>query len=179
MQTISSLEQFLVQFDITDEKLTDHDLEPLLIRGVGLIDRGFLWELSAEGIDPKDAKRIREYYLSLMSELGGIPDRLTQAAKQAWEAKVKHGDVFVVRSPVTEGHIREALSFLVADLFDQPPQILILEGDGRMTLQDSDLAPKLHEAFGGFTFGKDKCWGFAPEDGKPAPSLESILQILH
>jgi len=177
MQHLSSLEQFLAVYQISDEQLQQLGFDPTLVRGVGMIDRGFVWELKKEGIPKDDQKRIRDYYIGLMRELGGPSTEAVEEAKRAWEAREQVGDILIVKSQRADVKIREALSFVLADLYEEPPQVLIIEGTGRVSLQDSDLAPKLHEAFGGFTFGQDRCWGFAPEPGRPAPALESILKV--
>ncbi len=178
MQPLSSLEQFLQQFSVSDDKLESLGFDPLLVKGVGMVDRGFLWELTKEGVKKEDAKRIRDYYLDLVRELGGMPESIIAEAQQAWDKREEQGAFIVVRSKNKGAHIREALSFIVADHYTTPPQLIILEGDGRVTLQDSELAPKLHQTFGGFTFGKDRCWGFAPTSDKSAPKLEEILEVL-
>lgn len=178
MQHLSSLEQFLQVFQITDARLQELGFDPVLVRGVGMIDRGFVWELKKEGLSKQDQKRIREYYIGLMHELGAPSEEAVNEAKRAWETREQVGDIFVVTSKRAELKIREALSFVLADLYDEPPQVLIFEANGRISLQDSDLTPKLYSAFGGFTFGQDRCWGFQPESGKPAPSRAEILQIL-
>lgn len=177
MQHLSSLEQFLEVFGLSDERLRTLGFDPVLVRGVGMIDRGFVWELKAEGLSPTDQKRVRDYYVSLMNELGSPSEGSVAEARRAWEAREQAGEIFIVRSRRADLKIREALSFVIADEYAEPPQVLIFEGNGRVSLQDSDLAPKLHQAFGGFTFGQDRCWGFQPEPGRPAPSLENILKI--
>ncbi|MEK7183766.1 MAG: hypothetical protein AAB776_03995 [Patescibacteria group bacterium] len=177
MQHLSSLEQFLNVYEISDAQLQKLGFDPMLVRGVGMIDRGFVWELKKEGIAKDDQKRIRDYYVDLMRELGSPSAEAVEEAKRAWEAREQAGDILIVKSRRADVKIREALSFVLADLYEEPPQVLILEGNGRVSLQDSDLAPKLHKAFGGFTFGQDRCWGFAPEPGRPAPTIENILKV--
>ena len=177
MQHLSSLEQFLNVFGISDAQLQHWGFDPVLVRGVGMIDRGFVWELKKEGIAKDNQKRIRDHYISLMRELGSPSQEAVDEAKRAWDAREQAGELLVVRSHRADVKIREALSFVVADLYEEPPQILILEGNGRVSLQDSDLAPKFHQTFGGFTFGQDRCWGFAPEPGRPAPTIENMLRI--
>jgi hypothetical protein len=178
MKHLSSLEQFLQVFELDDARLQALGFDPVLIRGVGMIDRGFVWELKKEGLSKADQKRIRDHYVSLMNELGSPAEGSVEEARRAWEAREQVGNVMVVKSKRADVKIREALSFVLADLYEEPPQVLIFEGNGRISLQDSDQAPKLHETFGGFTFGQDKCWGFQPEPGRPGPSLKDILQIL-
>jgi hypothetical protein len=178
MQHLSSLEQFLAIFELTDARLQELGFDPVLVRGVGMIDRGFVWELKKEGLSPADQKRIRDHYVSLMNELGSPAAGSVEEAKRAWEAREQVGELMIVKSRRADVKIREALSFVLADLYDLPPQVLIFEGNGRISLQDSDFAPKLHQAFGGFTFGQDRCWGFQPEPGRPAPTLVRILREL-
>ena len=48
MQKESSLEQVRALFDMDDTTLRIAGFDPVLIRGVGLIDRGFVWELVKE-----------------------------------------------------------------------------------------------------------------------------------
>jgi hypothetical protein len=178
MQHLSSLEQFLKVYDLTDERLQALGFDPVLVRGVGMIDRGFVWELKKEGVAKDDQKCIRDHYVKLMNELGSPAAGSVEEAKHAWDAREQVGEILIVKSRRADVKIREALSFVLADLYEEPPQVLIFEGTGRISLQDSDLAPKLHKTFGGFTFGQDRCWGFQPEPGRPAPSLQQILKVL-
>ena len=178
MQPLSSLEQFLLVFEITDARLVELGFDPLLVRGVGMIDRGFVWELKKAGLSPAEQKRSRDHYVSLMNELGSPAAGSVEEAKRAWDDREQVGGIMVVQSRRADVKIREALSFVLADLYEQPPQVLIFEGNGRVSLQDSDFAPALHRAFGGFTFGQDRCWGFQPEPGSPAPSKQEIFRIL-
>lgn len=178
MQPLSSLEQFLKIYNLTDERLQTLGFDSVLVRGVGMIDRGFVWELKTAGVSKDDQKRIRDHYVKLMNELGSPAAGLVEEAKRAWESREQVDDIFIVKSRRADVKIREALSFVLADLYEEPPQVLILEGNGRVSLQDSDLALKLHTAFGGFTFGQDRCWGFEPEPGRPAPGLENILKVI-
>ncbi|MDQ5952547.1 MAG: hypothetical protein QG626_676 [Patescibacteria group bacterium] len=177
MQHLSSLEQFLIVFELDDTRLSLLGFDPILVRGVGMIDRGFVWELKKEGLPQSEQKRIRDHYVSLMHELGSPSAEAVAEAKRAWAAREPHGELFVVTSKRADVKIREALSFVIADEYEAPPQVLILEGNGRVSLQDSDLAPKFHQAFGGFTFGQDRCWGIAPEPGETAPPLAMMLKL--
>lgn len=178
MQHLSSLEQFLTVFELDDAKLIALGFDPVLVRGVGMIDRGFVWELKKEGLSKEDQKRVRDYYVDLMHELGSPSAEAVAEAKRAWATREQAGELLVVKSQRADVKIREALSFVIADEYETPPQVLILEANGRVSLQDSDLAPKFHKTFGGFTFGQDRCWGFAQEPGgRPAPSLEDMLRV--
>jgi hypothetical protein len=178
MKQLSSLEQFLDIFEIDDVKLEALGFEPLLVKGVGMIDRGFIWELKKEGLTAEEQKKCRDYYLSLLEELGGLRKDAVVEAKRAWDAREERDGVSIIRSKSDEFRIREAFSFLMADLFENPPSCLIIEGNGRLSLQDTDAAKRLHDTFGGYTFGKDRCWGFWPTDEKPAPSIEEILTVV-
>ncbi len=178
MKMESSLDQFLTLFDLDNEQLRHLGFDPSLVRGVGAIDRGFLWELKKIGYSPSEARRARDYYRALGHELGDEFARSETAAKEAWDNKTVEQGIFVYRSPSKDLHIREAISFLVADHYDEPPTGVILEGDGQITVQDSPQAQKLFNAFGGYLFGQNQCWGFKPQSARPTPTLSSILEIL-
>lgn len=177
MQHLSSLEQFLQVFELDDARLRSLGFDPVLVRGVGMIDRGFVWELKKEGLSKDDQKRIRDHYVDLMHELGSPSTEAVTEAKRAWAAREQVGELLIVKSKRADVKIREALSFVIADEYETPPQVLILEANGRVSLQDSDLTPKFYKAFGGFTFGQDRCWGFAPEPGESAPTLAMMLKV--
>ncbi|MFA5947168.1 MAG: hypothetical protein WC813_04060 [Patescibacteria group bacterium] len=177
MKQESSLDQFLVMFDLSDKKLVELGFDPFLVKGVGMMDRGWVWELSREGIGKADRKRIMDYYLSFLDELGGSRPEGMVEARKAWEAREERDGVIIVGTP-TDTRIREALSIILAENYDEPPVTLVVEGTQRISVQDTALAPKLHETFGGYVFGKDRCWGYPSTVEKPGPSVEEILRVL-
>lgn len=178
MKQESSLDQFLQVFELNDEKLAALGFDPFLVKGVGMMDRGWVWELAREGIEKSDRKRIMEYYQSLLEDMGGLRAGDVEAARAAWDNREVRNDVIIVRSSNPDVHIRQALSSILAENFDLPPVSLVVEGNGRTAVQDTPMATKLHEKFGGYVFGKDLCWGFAPTAERTAPSVESILKVL-
>lgn len=178
MREKSSLEQFLDAFHFDDEKLSSLGFDPVLVRGVGMIDRGFLWALRNEIPDRATQKRIRDYYRTLTLELGKDRLAIEEAALRAWEKREEYDGLIIVRSEEKSIGIRDAISFLVADSHDTPPQVVILEGDRRMFVQESDAAPALFAEYGGFTFGRDRCWGMQATKDRPLPPLEDVLQRL-
>lgn len=178
MKETSSLEQFLAAFAFTDDKITSLGFEPGLVRGVGMIDRGFLWALRNEVADPAEQKRVRDYYRSLTLELGKDRAAIEAAAQKAWDAREVRDGVIIVRSQDDGVGIRDAVSFLIADTFDAPQQVIVLEGERRMFVQESDAAPALFAEYGGFTFGRDRCWGIQTTPERPLPPLEDVLMKL-
>lgn len=177
MKQESSLDQFLVTFNLGDEKLVELGFDPFLVKGVGMMDRGWVWELSREGIEKVDRKRIMDYYLSFLDELGGARPEGMIEARKAWESREEKNGVIIVKT-ATDTRIREALSIMIAENYDEPPVVLIVEGRQRISVQDTDKATKLHEMFGGYVFGKDRCWGYPSTPEKPGPSVEEVLQVL-
>lgn len=178
MKMQSSLEQFLEVFDIDNGKLQHLGFDPLLVRGVAAIDRGFLWELKRSGFSPEQAQRVRDYYRALGHELG---DHFAQAeiiARQAWETHTEKNGILIFNSPNPSIRIREALSFLIADKYNEPPTSIIVEGPGQITVQDTSKALDLFSSFGGYTFGMNLCWGLKASAGKGTPTTEEILNIL-
>lgn len=176
MQDKSSLEQFLEMFGIEDADLQGWGFDPALVRGVGIIDRGFLWALRNEVADTAEQKRIRDFYRSLNAELGKDRAVIDAVAQEAWDSREVQDGIIIVRSPRKDVGIRDAISFLIADTFDTPQQAIVVEGDRRLFVQESDKAPALFAHYGGFTFGRDRCWGIQALVEKPLPPLSDVLK---
>ncbi len=178
MKPISSLEQFLEVFDIHDGKLTAFGFDPFLVKGVGLMDRGWIWELKKEGLNKTQVKQVLDYYLTLLDELGGLQKEAMDEARRAYENREEKYGVMIVRSRRDDFRIREPFSILMAEEFDEPPTALIIEGNRRISLQDSEKALDVYKKYGGYVFGKDRCWGFAPNADRPAPTVDEILEVV-
>lgn len=179
MQKKSSLEQFLDLFKITDKRLDELGFDAKMVRAVGAIDRGFIWELKNEQLTEPERKEAVRYYRALTMELGEERrEREEEAALDAWEEREERDGVIIVRSLADDISIRDALSFIVAENYpDTPPQTLIIQGKHRMYVQESKYAKDLHLKFGGFTFGRDACWGVQRDDHK-LPSLDEVLAVI-
>lgn len=174
MQAESSLEQFRKLFAIDEIALSMMGFDPVLVRGVGLIDRGFVWELTKEHVSDTDRKRMLAYYREETSKLSTNRREEEAEATKAWKQKQRDDDVIVVRSDVADLSIRDAISFLVAEEYSVPPVVLIYQPNRVVYMQDTPTALMLQKTFGGFTFGQDKCWGRPLKDGE-LPSVEEVL----
>lgn len=178
MREKSSLEQFLEAFGFNDAELEALGYNPVLVRGVGMIDRGFLWALRNEIVDTSIQKAVRDYYRSLTLQLGKDREAIELAAREAWDKREVRDGVIIVRSERKDVGIRDAISFLVADSHDAPPQVIVIEGDRRMFVQESDAAPLLFAEYGGFTFGRDRCWGIQATKERAIPALKDVMTRL-
>lgn len=179
MQKESSLEQVRALFDMDDTTLRIAGFDPVLIRGVGLIDRGFVWELVKENVPEADRKRMIAYYREQNAVLD--PNRIQEegAAKAAWKNREIVEGVIVVTSEDAHLSIRDAISFLVAGEFDTPPVVIISQPGRIIYAQDTPTALALHQTFGGFTFGQNLCWGKAVDENVEIPSVEEVLSAHH
>ncbi len=175
----SSLEQFLEQFDITEAQLTERGFDADMVTAVGAIDRGFLWELKKIGYTGERYQKALTYYRDLARELDAERmEREELAAKTAWKSRKEEGGIIVIEWPNNEPSIRDALSFIVAEAYpDEPPTTYIRQGTRRVYVQETAKARELHARFGGFTFGRDACWGYFAPDGD-LPSKEDIFDLL-
>lgn len=179
MAQLSSLEQFRELFGIDKDVVERLGFDDLLVRGVGAIDRGFLWELDAEGMNAEEKKRAITFYQELGHELGGKSQESLDEAKRVWDAREMIDGVLLLRSDRGDLSIRNTLSYEVAYLYpEHPPQVVIVQGKRRMYVQESKKAKVLHDRFGGYTFGRDACWGFLATAERPLPALPEVLDLL-
>lgn len=173
MQDEASLTQFRKLFEITPEDLSGAGFDAEVIHGVALIDQGFLWELAASELSQEKKRATRAYYLSCKRDIDSDYGETEEAALLAWQNREIRDDVVIIRS-ASARHIREAVSFLVADAFrEAPPTSIILEGDGRVSVQETEKSKELFTKFGGYLFGKKRCWGIAAENHPP--SVDEIM----
>lgn len=173
MQNEASLTQFLELFEISASDMRSAGFDPEIVRGVALIDQGFLWELATSELSPDKQRASRAYYLACKRDINPHYAATEEAALLAWQTKELQGNLVIIRS-ASSYHIREAVSFLVADAFPEvPPTSIIVEGDGRLTVQETNQAEEFFAKYGGFLFGKKRCWGMAAED-RP-PSVDEIV----
>lgn len=173
MKNEASLTQFRELFEISDEDLRGAGFDPEIIRGVALIDQGFLWELAGSELSLEKQRASRAYYLSCKRDIDSNYSATEEAALVAWQTKEMNDDVVIIRS-ASSYHIREAVSFLLADAFPKaPPTSIIVEGDGRVSVQETEKAKELFAKFGGFLFGKKRCWGMTSES-RP-PTVDEIM----
>jgi len=176
----SSLEQFLKLFRLTDKKLIALGFEPQLVRGIGVLDRGFVWALYAEGYTKKEVRDVLAYHDSLITPLIDVKK---EALKQrqtlaAWKARKVWKGFFLV-STRAKMSLRPRLSRLVALERGKPTALIILEPSrGLLYVQESDFALRLLARFGGFTFGLDRNWGYQNESGKPVVTLKMIQEVI-
>ncbi|MBI2475567.1 hypothetical protein HYV69_04065 [Candidatus Uhrbacteria bacterium] len=176
----SSLEQFLELFKLTDTKLKTLGFDPRLVRGIGIHDRGFIWELQEEGYSKSEIKSLLEFHDALISQIHNpkTETRKQAIAKRAWQSRKKWREFFIVETKA-DIQLRPRLSRIVAEEFGKPTPLIIIEHKrGLVYVQESDKAMDLFRKFGGFTFGQDRNWGYRNEKGKSRVSLRDIKSIV-
>lgn len=176
----SSLEQFLKLFRVTDTRMKKLGYASKAARGIGVMDRGFFWALQAEGYRPKDIDAVLALRRDLLARHGLLRDEEKQmaAARKAWNARRAWDGYQVVVNNAASG-VREGVSFIVALEVKKPTSIIFLEKKrGLIYVQESDCAMDLFRAFGGFTFGLDRNWGYRNGLGKRRVTLADIQRVL-
>lgn len=176
----SSLEQFLKLFRLDDEKLIALGFEPRLIRGIAILDRGFVWALRKEGYSKKEIKKVLVFQKKIMRPFvdPAAEKKYEWAAKAAWKKRQEWNGFLVFSSQIKEG-LRPFLSELLAQKFDSPqPVILDDRGRGVILVQDFPGADKLFKKFGGFTFGEKGNWGYKNESGRPKLTMAVLKKFL-
>lgn len=177
----SSLEQFLKRFRLTDTRLDKLGFDPLLVRGIGILDRGFVWALLAQGYSKRQVEHVLAYHDELTSVLH---DQKTEVRKNtwaldAWEKRKVWNGYFIVESN-KDFSLRPRLSRIVAVEFGKPTPLIIIEKKRKLIyVQESPHAMKLFETFGGFTFGLDHNWGYHNEAGKKRVGLKEVKEALY
>ncbi len=176
MKSEASLTQFLSLFEITADDLAHAGFDPDIIRGVALMDQGFLWELATSELTLEKQRLARAYYVSCKRDIDPQYRETEDAAREAWQKREERDGVVIIRSSHPQ-HIREAVSFLLADTFpENPPINIVVDGDGRVSVQETEKAEALFTKYGGFLFGKKRCWGMMGKDCPP--SVDEIMANL-
>ncbi len=177
----SSLEQFFLLFDVRDEELAAHGFDVRLVRGVGIMDRGFIWALQRDGYSEEEIKSVSRYVYELSREARG--DELTELnekiAREAWTTREQVGEYLVVTSDVPKAEIRPYLSLVAAQEFGRPtPMVISSRGGLLIYVQDTPKALELFKKFGGFTFGQDTCWGYNNAIAQKKLTQSEVLDFL-
>jgi len=176
----SSLEQFLRLFRVTDARLRVMGYAPKIALGIGVMDRGFFWALREEGYRPKEIERVLALRRDLLARHGLLRDEEKQmtAARKAWNARTEWNGYQIVMNGTATG-VREGVSFMVALEVKRPTPIIFVEKKrGFLYVQESDRAMDLFRAFGGFTFGLDRNWGYRNVPGRNRVTLDDIKRVI-
>jgi hypothetical protein len=177
---LSSLEQFLKMFKISDQKIKVLGFVPRLVRGIGIFDRGFIWALQKEGYSKTEVKKVLLFRQKLMRPFVDSVEekKYKRAARAVWQQREKWQDFFIVRDNTKKG-LRPYLSLLVALEIGRPTPLIVVEhGRNIIYVQETNLAKKLFKKFGGFTFGEKGNWGYKNEPGKPMMTLAILKKFL-
>lgn len=159
---LSSMEQFLALFKLTPAKLRALGFEPRLIKGIALMDRGFVWALMDAGYSKAEIRKVTDYQMELMGSVRDLSGEMEKRkiVEAAWKKRKKWKGFLVIE----DGHdigIRAGISFLIALNIGKPTPVIMAEKQrGFIYVQESDHAIRLFKEFGGFTFGLDRCWGY-------------------
>lgn len=176
----SSLEQFLKMFRLTDARLSKMGFDPRLVRGIGILDRGFVWALLDEGYSKKETQTVLAFMDGLIAPLHNPK---TEARKQkiveaAWKKRKEWNGYYIVETDA-DLSLRPRVSRIVAVEIGKPMSLIVIERKRKLIyVQESKHAMKLFHTFGGFTFGLDHNWGYKNEKGKKVVGLKEVKAVL-
>lgn len=178
MNTQSSLEQFLVLFGIGDDDLARTGFSPVLVRGVGVIDRSFVWGLMTPQYSQDVRNQIIDYYQSFLIGLEGEGRKNAEnIARQALTGARESNGFLVVKNPKPGSRIRDALSFEIARRYTEPVPTILYDNEV-IYVQESNKAKELYDTFGGFMYGGDeRCWGKKTDDMQLKMRVFGILGV--
>jgi len=178
----SSLAQFLDYAGVSDKELKELGYDPRMIRAIGLWDSGYIWALIEDGYSREEIEAFEEYKKDIDKALGMPAEREAdvKAAEEAWKNKTEWNGYYVLVSDDLKAHTRSIVSRLAAKEFWKPTPIMISERAGnRLYVQESPKSIELFEHFGGFTFGRDKNWGYDNRGEEKSLTLEDVKEFLN
>jgi hypothetical protein len=176
-QPKSSLEQFLELYEVSDEDVKELNFDPVLINGVGAMDRGFFWAVNELDYSNEEKKRIIEHYESLLLELGGEERGRQEAeAEEVFEGREELGKFLYFNARKANTRLRDALSFRIAREYGRPIASIIDMAD-TLYVQETTEYEELLREFGGFTFGTN-CYGKMIEAEEDRQSILEYLKML-
>jgi hypothetical protein len=176
----SSLEQFLILFNVTDQQLKKMGFNPRLVRGIGIQDRGYVWSLFDEGYSKREVKQVLKYMDELTAHLHNpdTEERKQRLAQSAWKRKKKWREFWIVTTRA-DVQLRPRLSRIIVDEVGKPTPLIIVEhGRGLIYVQESPYAMHLFKRFGGFTFGLDRNWGHKNIPGEKQVTLRDVKRAI-
>lgn len=176
----SSLIQFLKRFRIMDAKLKRLGFDPRLVRGIAILDQGFVWLALKRGYAWREIHRLFAYTDELMGSVRNMRDEEAkrEVAQRAWDKRRRWKKYFIVEG---EGNLslRPRLSRIVALARRKPTPLIVIEhGRGFIYVQETDKAQKLFDHFGGFTFGEHHNWGYKNAGAKKKVTVDDVLKVL-
>jgi hypothetical protein len=177
---MSSLEQFLDRFEITDEQLEEWGFDARMVRGIGIQDRGYIWALQESGYSSFEVSAVMDYADELTAHMHNpkTEKRKLELAHNAWKNRKEWNGFYIVTTK-EDLQLRPRLSRIVAEELKKPTALIIVEhGRDIIYVQESDYALQLFENFGGFTFGLDRNWGHKNAPGEKHITLRDIKKAI-
>lgn len=177
---LSSLEQFLKLFNISDIRLKQFGYDPRTVKGIGVMDRGYVWALKDEGYSKKELKLVLDFEEKLMSAITNpvTEARKQQAAYNAWLRRTPWHTFLIIESAANV-QLRALVSKIIALEVGKPTALIVVERARRLIyVQESAYANGLMKRFGGFTFGLDRNWGYQNAEGKKKVTLADVKRAI-
>jgi len=176
----SSLEQFLKLFNLTDKKLLALGFLPRLVRGIGILDRGFVGALGRAGYSENEIKKLFVYRKKLNTIFVDPAKEIIYKKKvqEAWKKRKEWNGFFVVTINSKFG-LRAYLSELIwLRSKKSPPLILVEKGRNAISVQETQSGKALLKRFGGFIFGEGNNWGYKNQPGRKKVTLIDVKKFL-
>ena len=177
----SSLEQFMALAQITDQDLIEWRFDPVVVRGIAVMDAGFVQALRERGYTHEQICRLLDFRRKC--ERAGNPrfEEAEAAAREAWKRREQVGSYIVVASTSPVG-IRGAISEItIYENCDTVPLVIVDKNGEEIFVQNVDpsVTLLLKSTFPeGFTFGEGRCWGVNNEKSRTHYTLDHILGVL-
>ena len=177
----SSLEQFLILIGLDDRDLTALGLDPVVVRGIAIMDARFVQGLREEGFTHNEICRVLDFRERCSRAGNPDFDQAQASALLAWKNRRRVGSYNVVDSKAVVS-IRGAVSTItIYKNCDTEPLIVVDKLGEEIFVHNVDpsVVVQLRSAFPeGFTFGTGRCWGVNNKKSRTRYTLDHILGVL-
>ncbi len=184
----SSLEQFLALAEITDTDLVQWGFDPVLVRGIGIMDDRYLQGLKKSKYTPEQIKYVLRHLEELEQQVDAHYDERLEAAQRAFRNRIMSPSGFIGYFSENNLSVSRMVSMLASQHDDgQKPSVIYSRGGKQILIVNvkpeqiqtlNQRYPNRHT----WTYGAGRCWGIdnekSPENLWVRDSFHTIVMQL-
>lgn len=164
MRLKSSLEQFLAMAEITDEDLIRLGFDPILVKGIAIMDDRYVQGLRKTGYTPESIEHVLRYREELERQIDLHYVERLKAATRAWKERINAKGFIVYQSDSELSVSRMVSTLAIRYGAESHPSIIFSRGGKQIFVLNvkPEQVQKLNQAFPNrytWTYGAGRCWG--------------------